>query len=354
MTDSSFHDALTHRWDEYLFRYVPVEWWDAAANVWRPTIIDGDFAVPHDRGMVPIVIPAEASASASVPECAVRNVEAHCLRFAWNVSESTQRFALFRYTLELLELLSPCFVGAPDDIQHRFTDVAESVLQDYQTALGAWKHEFASGTADTQEQPQPGQECIEVSGHSKVKFQPIEGVVDLCEYLSRVTEEDGASTWSPVAWWNEQTEMWHPTLMRGKIEHNDELLPSRQADILVPEEGEVHVRRVSCGDLRLEDVRGIALSMYPVPILAHEVERMQYAVRLLGWKSDFGDHPMVDGLQSLFDGAVEEWSAEFLCGIPGHPPTPRVHLLAPSFWGCTEQGSPEDDVTSRSLTGGTE
>lgn len=354
MTESSFHDALTHRWDEYLFRFVPVEWWDEAANVWRPTIIDGDFAIHHERGMVPVVMPCTVGDAKPGTECTVQNVKVGNLRFSWNVSETTQRFALFRYTLELLELLSPCFVGASQDIQQRFTDVAESVLLDYQTALGAWKHEFSFGVAATQEQLLPETDNIEVSGRIYSHFLSGECTDTLREYLLRVTDEDGASTWSPVAWWDEKTGMWHPTLMRGKVEHNDELLPSRMADILVPDNGDVKIRSVSCGDLRLEDVRGIALSMYPVPILAHEVERMKYALRILGWKAEFGEHPMVDGLQSLFDGAVEEWSAEYLCGMPGSSPSPRVQLLAPSFWGCTEEVAPEDDASAHSLTGGTE
>ncbi len=352
MTESSFHDALTHRWDEYLFRYVPVEWWDADASVWRPTIIDGDFAVRHEHGMVPVVMPNQMGNGDAQAECVVRNVAVRHLRISWNVSETTQRFALFRYTLELLELLSPCFVGAPDDIQHRFTDVAESVLQDYQAALGAWKHEFAAGTDLKEEFPPTLIDSIEVTGH--VHSQVRSCGVSLHEYLSRVTEDEGESTWSPVAWWDERTGMWHPTLMRGKVERNDELLPSRQADILVPEDGEVHVQSVSCGDLRLEDVRGIAMSMYPVPILAHEVERMRYALRVLGWKSEYGEHPMADGLQSLFEGAVDEWSAEFVSGLPGQSPAPRVRLLAPSFWGCSEVESPEDGASPRSLTGGAE
>ena len=148
-----FRSSLSTRGSAKDYHNVLVDWWDTAAGVWRPSIIDG-----HGEGFdnafrshVDILFPDTHGFSGRAT-CETRSVRISDVRPSRLVNDSLSRFFTTRYALEVLEDLEPCIDGGRDADRSQLASVARDLHKVYQETFTIWRSLFQAGsTGDTSE-----------------------------------------------------------------------------------------------------------------------------------------------------------------------------------------------------------
>ena len=332
-----FQRALVMADDEHQFQHVPVDWWDAPAQVWRPSVLEAVSGDAHTRVHAEIVAPVETP---DAVDFVAKRVLIQELRPSLLLDEGLAEFFTTRYTLELLESLMPCIERASSSERRALNAILCELLETYETSFKVWTRAFSTGSAAGTEP------CADVWTERAVASEQLPhahidlDTVDLFDAVGG--SADGSLDCAPVALWDEAAGRWRPTMLLNATGDMEQFLPRSRIQVLVPGDP-VAVRTVS-GSLACPlDLADSCFSLVALPILARDCLRMHGALRSAGFGNDeVAAHPFMIAFVKMLAGAADEWGALFEEGLEGAAPEPRVDPLAPELWGMAQFGPRQD------------
>jgi hypothetical protein len=334
VTSSRFHEALATAIDVQQFAHVPVDWWDASAARWRPTVVertcDSDTGRrTHVNVMVPVPEGEERNLVIVMP----RRVSITNVRPSQLLDEGIAQFFTTRYTLEMLESLMPCVNRVALEEQMQLRGVIDELHQANLTAYATWMRAFAEGAADDV----VGSTAPWLERALDESRLPRVGAHDVFSAIDR-GRDAGEIHCSPVALWDETARCWRPTMMLDAATHDPRLEPYREDQVLVPGEP-VDVAVVPATLIQPIDIADTCFSLLAIPVLARDYLRMHEALRSAGLSSRaVAAHPSMIAFARMLHGAADEWRGVYEEGLLGPEPQPRVQPLHPSLWGFTSDG----------------
>lgn len=320
---------------------MPVDWWDEASQVWRCTVIDaGDELPPATRTHVCVVAPfPDRQASAAITYVPQR-VAITDLRPSRLVTDRIAQFFTTRYTLEMLDALMPCIERASQHEQAMLRRVLNELIDLYSETYDIWAAAYYAGA----DRDDPGsdwrptsldRECL--PRRRTVFFvEPRHDVFAAIEAERR----DGEISCCPVAMWDENADLWRPTMLLGATGSEDQFSPSANVSVLIPGHP-VATARVAGSLLEPLDIADTCFSLFAIPVLARDLLRMQEGLEAAGFTTDeVLEHPFMVSATRMLSGAAGEWRLAFDLGLDGPPPEPRVALLEAGLWGCSSDDIP--------------
>ena len=334
MTSSRFHEALATAVDARQFSHVPVDWWDAAAGLWRPTVVEQTCDVEagprsHAQVLVPVLEGEERKLVIVMP----RRVRISDLRPSQLLDESIAQFFTTRYTLEMLDSLMPCVNRVALEEQMQLRAVIDELLAANHAAYAAWMRAYTEGA------PHQLFGVASVWDERAIDESrlPHIGAHDVFAAIDR-GRDAGEIHCSPVALWDETARCWRPTMMLDAQRQDPRLEPHREDQVLVPGEP-VDVAVVPGALIQPIDIADTCFSLLAIPVLARDYLRMHEALRSAGLSARaVAAHPSMIAFARMLHGAAEEWRAVYEEGLLGPAPEPRVRPLHPSLWGFTSDG----------------
>ena len=329
VTNAAAHDAFAH---------VPVHWWDQAASVWRPTVIDR--RVPRPDGGVPthvdILMAFAADREASPLAVSTARVAISSLRLASAVSTADIHFYTARYTLAMLDSLMPVINRFAHDEQEHLREMIDQLVATYTDGHDEWGARYAAGV----------QECDSVregAVRSLVSGERREGArlgavhdytVDIYSAIE-IERSTGSISCEPVAVYDEAAGRWRPTVIVGSTGDASQFLPSSTVRVMTPGAA-VSVTSVNGALVAPLAMENSSLCVFAIPMLARDFLRMHDALLEAGVPAaDVAVHPMLAALSRMLNGAAEEWRELWNTGLAGAPPSTRTTSLSPTLWGLT-------------------
>lgn len=332
MNISRFHEALATSPDERQFAHVPVDWWDAAAQRWRPTAIEcaGEMVFgwrEHVQVLVPVAEAAERDLIVAMP----RRVRIADIRPSRLLDERIAQFFTTRYTLQMLDQLQPCIERVALDEQVQLRSVFSELVTVNRESYASWVSAFNAGAT-------PDAVGGEVWAERALDERrlPRLGAHDVFAAIDR-GRSAGEIRCSPVALWDETARCWRPTMMLESDE-SDDARARREDEVLVPGEP-VDVAVVPVSLVQPIDIADTCFSLLAIPLLARDYLRMHEALSASGLDARaVAAHPSIIAFARMLHGAAEEWRGVYETGLIGPAPEPRVTPLPPSAWGFTSDG----------------
>jgi len=323
------------------FRNVLIDWWDADASVWRPSVLENAAAQPgYARSHVDIAIPSRRPATRPELACEIKRVRIADLRPSRLVNDSIARFFTARYALEVLDDLQPCIDSSSEADKTQLEAVTRDLHRTFRESFTAWSQAFETGSDGSF----PSGILFHISDDTSVVnslHQPeLEAGVAMETFRRELTV--GELSCSPVAWWDESEQTWRPTILIGATGSQSQFMPSARVQILAL--GEPFTIRTVCGaDLRPVDIATAGFSLCALPVLVRDVLRMDETLTACGVDAtELCFQPMLAAVAEMLSGAAREWRNQYENGLPGSAPEPRVMPLAPSLWGLAETTTPDD------------
>lgn len=315
-----FQHALATAADADLFRHLPVDWWDISASCWRPTVL---LEAAADAGMSRTHVVVAAPLQRSEGETAAvgsRTVRIDELRLSTRVDDDIAQFFTTLYTLELIDLLTPCIEQASLAERTQLHAIVDQLHGIHGGAVESWSQAFDRGVVDERDSA--------TETHATTARTP----ADVFEALQPERMGDEISC-SPVVLWDEEAELWRPTVLLGATGDDEQFRPWQDVRVLVPGDP-VDVATVPGSLLRPIDLADACFSLIAIPVLARDFMRLHDALAAAGLdREEIAAHPSFISFSRMLDGAADEWRAVFDEGLPGSAPEPRVIPLHPSLWG---------------------
>lgn len=338
-----FRSALARDGGVKDFHNIPVDWWDSRAGVWRPSILDArsDGFQSAFRSHVDILFP-EPVLLASSAGCELRSVRIADLRPSRLLSDRILRFFSTRYALEVLEDLEPCIVSGHEADRTQLQSVARDLRKGYHESLSVWRDLFEQGSkGDTID----GTLCHVADDLEIMAALSRPGTyAGAALQIFRSELMAGEVSCSPVAWWDENSRTWRPTMLIGATGAPAQFMPTAKVRIVVPD-APFAIKEVCGADLKPLDIATAGFSLCALPVLIRDLLQMHRAMVAAGaGDCDVQFDPMLAAVAEMVTGAAREWGAQFTKGAPGDAPEPRVVALHPEFWGLTT--TTENDIAA--------
>ncbi len=332
ISDERFQQAVATASDDRMFAHVPVDWWDAPAQVWRPSVLESRSE--GETTHASIMAPGLDEQSVTEVNYVAKRVAISELRPSRLVDEAIAQFFTTRYTLELVDTLMPCLDMASTEERNQLDIVLNDLLEVYTTSYETWLQAYARGSREGLAVDAAWDDHAVDAALLPRRRRLLAGSSDIFTAIEAEARR-GAIDCSPVALWDEEARIWRPTMMLGATGDAEQFSPGARVDVLVPGEP-VDVIAVSGAMLQPLEIADTCFSLIAIPVLARDYLRMHDALKAAGFDAtDAAAHPFVISFARMLAGAADEWSGLFEDGLPGAAPEPRVTPLHPTQWGLT-------------------
>jgi hypothetical protein len=308
-----------------------VDWWDADAQRWRPTIIERTSEDEAGwRSHVQIIVPVTGGVEHDLVIVMSRQVRIADVRPSQLLDEYIVQFFSTQYTLEMIESLMPCIRRVTLEEQAQLRGVVEELVATNRETYAGWLRAFTTGA---EPDSATSTDVWEERAIDPARL-PDAGADDVFAAVRR-SRAAGEIQCSPVALWDETARRWRPTMMLDAVAGDGHFRPGREDQVLVPGEP-VDVALVSSSLLQPIDIADTCFSLLAIPVLARDFLRMHEALASAGLAAAaIAAHPSMIALARMLHGAAEEWRGVYEDGLIGPAPEPRVAQLHPSLWGFT-------------------
>lgn len=317
----------------------PVDWWDASARVWRPSVIDrvceaGETFRDHAQILAPVAEGLEPDPASAV----ARTVRIADLRPSKLIDETIAQFFATRYTLEMLDSLLPCIDQVAPDEQRQLRKAVDDLLEVNGAGRAAWGRAYLRGA--TEDHRRGAGVWMEQSVNHDSLPRYLErfsaAPQGLYSAIEQETTANGQISCSPVAMWDEIAHRWRPTIMLNATGVRDPFRAAHESQVLVPGEP-VDIALVPGSMLQPIDLAETCFSLLAIPVLARDFLRMHDALAESGLSATaLAAHPSIIAFVRMLSGAAEEWRAVYQAGMLGSAPQPRVVPLPHAAWGFTD------------------